>query len=155
MLLNEVTQGSIELQKLVAFENAFDRIFNLIRAEGSLARGGIVVQDCLSLLANLLHLNAANQSLFREMAFVKKLAQLLAEDEQHAHTPEDDEIGPDSSRDKNLWGFLAILRLFLVPGNMGTQANQASFEKHGVLQHVLNLGFNSDVGASIRAEVIR
>jgi hypothetical protein len=149
VLLNDVTHGSIELQKLVAFENAFDRIFSLILADGSISIGGIVVQDCLSLLANLLHLNAANQSLFRETGFVNRLAKLLGDDS--SKIPMDDE--PNLTREKNLWGLLAVLRMFLVPGNVGTEANQLAFEKHGVLQLVLNLGFDSKIGIRIRAEV--
>lgn len=54
LLLVDLTNVSqTELQKLIAFEDAFQRIFNLIQGEGGLAEGGIVVQDCLSLLANL------------------------------------------------------------------------------------------------------
>jgi len=151
LLLNDVTLGSIELQKLVAFENAFDRVFTLIQGDGSLARGTIIVQDCLSLLANLLHLNAANQSLFRETGFVTRLAKLLADNS--AVQVGDDDLDLKATREKNLWGLLAILRMFLVPGNVGTQANQAAFEKHGILQQVLGLGFDSSISPRVRAEV--
>ncbi len=151
--MNEVTQASTELQKLVAFENAFDRIFSLIKSEGSLAHGGIVVQDCLSLLANLLNLNPSNQSLFRETGFVPQLAQLLSDDVENGAAERDELPGPNSSKDKNLWGLLAVLRMFLVNRSLGTQANQASFEKYGLLRLILNLGFNTSVGIPIRAEV--
>ena len=149
-MLNDVTQSSFEIQKIVAFENAFDRIFNLIRAEGSLTHGGIVVQDCLTLLANLVHLNASNQSLFRETGFVPRLAALMQDDE----TP-DGEADPTETRDKNLWGVLTVVRMFLIKGSTGTQANQLAFQKHGILQLVLNLGFSQTVGAPIRAEALR
>ena len=150
-MLNDVTQGSIELQKLVAFENAFDRVFNLIQADGSLAHGDVVVQDCLSLLANLLHLNPANQSLFRETGFVARLARLLAED--GAPTADEPLPSPQPTREKNIWGLLAVLKMFLIPGNLGTPANQAAFEKQGVLQQVLNIGFDTTISPRIRAEV--
>lgn len=153
MLLNDVTQSSPELQKLVAFENAFDRIFALIKAEGSLVLGGIVVQDCLSLLANLLHLNAPNQSLFRETGFVPQLTQLLSTALKDSDEGVDLQQGPDLAKEKNVWGFLAILRMFLVKGNIGTHANQLAFEKHKVLQLVLDLGFSSSVGIAVKAEV--
>ena len=149
--MNDVTQDSIEIQKLIAFENAFDRIFAIIKAEGSLAEGGIVVQDCLSLLANLLRLNASNQSLFRETGFVARLAQLLSEDARKS--PEEDGVVDTNAKDKNVWGLLAVLRLFLIQGNPGTQANQTAFEKHGIVQLVLDLAFSQDLGPPIKAEV--
>jgi len=153
VLLNDVTQASPELQKLVAFENAFDRIFTLIKDEGSLVLGGIVVQDCLSLLANLLYLNAPNQSLFRETGFVPQLTQLLSTALKDSNEGLDQQHGPDPAKEKNIWGFLAILRMFLVRGNTGTHANQLAFEKHNVLQLVLDLGFSNSVGNAVKAEV--
>lgn len=150
--MNDVTLSSPELQKLVAFENAFDRIFNLIKAEGSLAQGGIVVQDCLSLLANLLDLNAHNQSLFRETGYVSRTAQLLSDTLREQSTTDVDDRDP--TMDKNLWGFLVLIRLFLVRGNLGSQANQLAFEKHGLLQQVLNLAFGFTTSERIRAEVV-
>lgn len=35
-----------EIQKILVFEGAFDRIFNIIREEGG-SEGGIIVQVCL------------------------------------------------------------------------------------------------------------
>lgn len=135
----------------MAFENAFERIFRLLKSEGSFSAGGIVVQDCLVLLANLLGLNASNQSLFRESGFFARLAKLLAEDAQEAARQANGDFGRD--RDKSLFGLLAVLKMFLVQGNTGTQANQNAFEKQGLLQLVLNMGFDDTLGPSVRAEV--
>ena len=151
--MNDVTQSSPELQKLVAFENAFERIFNLIRVEGSVLYGGIVVQDCLSLLANLLHLNDSNQSLFRESGLVPRLRELVSAREEEKDDSAGDTVPPNATRDRNLWGVLALLRMFVVEGSKGTRASQIVFEKHGILHLVLLLGFDGTVGLSIRAEV--
>ena len=48
-----MTKGNANLQKIVAFENAFDKLFEIMEAEGW-TDGGIVVEDCLRLLLNLL-----------------------------------------------------------------------------------------------------
>jgi hypothetical protein len=48
---------------------------------------------------------------------------------------------------------LAVLRLFLVTGGVGTQANQASFWQHGVLNQVLQLAFTRTTEIQIKAEV--
>ena len=52
-------------QKIVAFENAFERLLNIVSVEGN-SDGGIIVEDCLSLLLNLLRNNLSNQNFFRE-----------------------------------------------------------------------------------------
>ena len=141
------------MQKLVAFESAFDRTFAIIDAEGSLTQGGVAVQDCLSLLANLLRLNASNQSYFRETGWAKKLAALL----QNCLQEQDSQDGVADwavpQRDKNLWGLLAVIRLFLVKGSVGTQANQNSFWQSGVLVQVLEIAFHNSIDITIRAEV--
>lgn len=154
LLLTDLTQSSAELQKLVAFENAFDRIFNLIDAEGSLTQGGIVVQDCLALLANLVRINASNQSLFRETGGVAKMSSLLPGGQKKKPVKVEEEDGWTSPQmEKNVWGLLAIIRMFLSRGSMSTQPNQMAFQKHGVLQLVLNLAFNPDTALFIRSEV--
>ena len=153
LLLTALTPSFPDLQKLVAFENAFDRIFSIIDGEGALTRGGITVQDCLSLLANLLRLNTSNQSYFRETGWVKKLASLLGEAIREQDSPEDVAEWTRSQRDKNIWGLLAVLRLFLMRGSLGVQANQASFWHCGVLTQILDIAFRESFDVSIRAEV--
>lgn len=154
LLLTALTPSSPDLQKLVAFESAFDRIFEIIDAEGSLTHGGVIVQDCLSLLANLLRLNASNQSYFRETGWTKKLATLLQHSlrEQDSHDGVADWATPQ--RDKNLWGLLAVIRLFLVKGSIGTQANQNSLWQSGVLVQVLEVAFHHHIDMMIRAEAL-
>ncbi|CAJ2665279.1 unnamed protein product [Trifolium pratense] len=58
----ELIVGSEEIQKIVVFEGAYEKIFSIIREEGN-SDGGVVVQDCLELLNNLIHTNASNQVL--------------------------------------------------------------------------------------------
>jgi len=49
----------------VAFENAFNHIFDVIEQKGN-ADGSIVVEDCLLLRLNLLRGNISNQNFFKE-----------------------------------------------------------------------------------------
>ena len=118
-----------------------------------MTHGGVAVQDCLSLLANLLRLNASNQSYFREIGWVKRLAALL----DGAIREEDSKDGVAewvrSQRDKHLWGLLAVIRLFLSQGSIGTQANQRSLWQGGVLEQVLEVSFHRSIDMTIRAEV--
>ncbi|KAF2020929.1 hypothetical protein BU24DRAFT_337758 [Aaosphaeria arxii CBS 175.79] len=156
VLLNDLSQSSSELQKLFVFESAFERVFNLIEADGSLTQGGIIVQDCLSLLANLVRFNASNQTNFRETGGVIKFASLLPGGKNskkvRKNEEEDDWVSPQS--DKNIWGLLAIMRMFLVKGSTSTKANQTAFHKHGLLQQVLNLAFDHSTAMPIKVEAI-
>ncbi|KAI9736648.1 MAG: hypothetical protein M1834_000852 [Cirrosporium novae-zelandiae] len=153
-LLTAITPSSPELQKLVAFENAFDRIFSMIDTEGSLTHGGMIVEDCLSLLANLLALNPSNQLHFRETGCVSKLAKLLEDAARQEASPDGVQDWAKPQRDKNLWGLLAIIRLFLVKGGRTTQANQVSFWRSGVLDQTLHLGFSTSSNITIRSEAL-
>ena len=153
LLLTALTPSSGELQKLVAFENAFERIFAMIEQEGSLTHGSVVVQDCLSLLANLLRLNTSNQSYFRETGCVSKLSKLLTGVIKEQESAEGVSAWARPQRDKNLWGLLAIIRLFLVKGGLGTPANQAALWQAGIVHQVLHIAFSPETDITLQAEV--
>jgi len=152
VLLVALTPSSTELQKLVAFESAFDRIFSLIEAEGSLTHGSSTVQDCLSLLANLLKLNVSNQSYFREIGCVSKLAKLLVEVAKEEESADGVSEWAKPQRDLNVWGLLGLVQLFVVRGGQGTPLNQASFWQSGIVVQILHLAFRSELDVSIRAK---
>jgi intracellular protein transport protein USO1 len=152
LLLVALTPSSTELQKVVAFENAFDRIFSLIEAEGSLTHGSTTVQDCLSLLANLLKLNVSNQSYFREIGCIARLAKLLQDVVKEENSEDGISEWMKPQRDMNVWGVLTVIQLFLVRGGLGTPLNQNAFWQNGVLLQVLSMAFHADMSVSIRAK---
>ncbi|KAF7597532.1 hypothetical protein BBP40_000010 [Aspergillus hancockii] len=154
LLLIALTPASEELQKLVAFENAFDLVLSLIEKEGALSHGSEVVEDCLSLLANLLRLNISNQSYFRETGCVKRLAKFLADAN---HEQESDESTPQwnlAHRDKNIWGLLVIIQLFLVRGGINTPANQMAFWQSGVMEQVLSTAFSQRFSVNVTSKAL-
>ncbi|KAH0334961.1 hypothetical protein KCU81_g9254, partial [Aureobasidium melanogenum] len=153
LLLVDLTNVSqTELQKLIAFEDAFQRTFNLIQSEGGLAEGGIVAQDCLSLLANLIRHSHSNQALFRESGCVPRLIELI---KQASTVPDDENDFSRSDREKNAWGLLAVLRLFLERGELGTKQNQDVFWRSGVLHLVLTLAFDERAAPHIRMNALK
>lgn len=152
-LLTYLTPSSIDIQKLVAFEDAFKKIFAIISAEGSLLEGGQIIEDCLIFMANLLRLNSSNQTQFRETGCVPQLSQLL----QTAYQPPEDgeEVAPwaQAQRNRNVYALLAVIRLFLVRGAVGTMQNQSAFWHHHLLYHALQLAFSHSTEFPIKAEV--
>jgi hypothetical protein len=60
LLLLALTKSNAEIQKIVAFENAFEKLLGIIIEEGA-SDGDIVVQDCMEVIHNLLRFNVSNQ----------------------------------------------------------------------------------------------
>lgn len=115
-LLTGLTKDNPDIQKLVAFENAFDRIFDIINKEGGID-GGVTVQDCLHLLSSLLTFNVSNQSYFRETSCVPRLGRLLdVQDEAPGYAKD--------IRTTNICLILNICSLFVVSNGTGTIKNQ-------------------------------
>ncbi|SPJ82172.1 related to transport protein USO1 [Fusarium torulosum] len=154
ILLTYLTPTSIEIQKLVAFENAFERLFAIIEGDGALVEGGRTVEDCLILLANLLRSNSSNQALFRESGCMNRLTDLLG----RVLTPQTDgsEIASwaAAQRNRNVYAFLAVVRLFIVRGAAGTSLNQTAIWKHGLAYHILQLAFSHEAQTQIKAEAL-
>merc|ERR1719295_410443 len=76
ILLAHLSQNDPSIQKLVAFDGAFERVLEVTRNEDGV-QGGMVVQDCLHLLGNLLLNNESNQKYFVEIGCVEQLRPLL------------------------------------------------------------------------------
>uniref|UniRef100_A0A2K6MJC6 General vesicular transport factor p115 n=1 Tax=Rhinopithecus bieti TaxID=61621 RepID=A0A2K6MJC6_RHIBE len=72
LLLQALTRSNGAIQKIVAFENAFERLLDIISEEGN-SDGGIVVEDCLILLQNLLKNNNSNQNFFKEGSYIQRM----------------------------------------------------------------------------------
>jgi len=67
LTLIEITKGNSNIQKIVAFENGFEALFAIMIEEG-LCEGGVVVEDCLLLLLQLIKNNTSNQQFFKVCA---------------------------------------------------------------------------------------
>lgn len=152
-LLISLTPTSVDIQKLVAFENAFELIFTIITAEGSLIDGERAVENCLILLANLLRWNDSNQMLFRESGCIPRLAGLLEVATKSQGVGSDTAAWVREQANRNIYALLAVTRLFLAPGSVGTARNQDAFWQQGLLYHALQLAFSHDAEVRIRAEV--
>lgn len=131
LLLIKLTSVNAEIQKIVAFENAFERLFSIIFEEGSID-GGIIVQDCLQLMQNLLRYNASNQNLFRETSCIKQIPKLLYSKKL---SPRGDYIDiplSDSSaqwsdqKETNTVFVLNLIRILVEGNNQNTTINQVS-----------------------------
>ncbi|KAI0919128.1 hypothetical protein AcV5_002123 [Taiwanofungus camphoratus] len=63
-VVQSLVSQSPEIQKILAFEGAFERLFNIVASEGGI-EGGVVVHDALTCIDALLRFNQSNQSYLR------------------------------------------------------------------------------------------
>lgn len=59
-MVQSLVNQSPDIQKILAFEGAFEKLFNIVQLEGGL-EGGPVVHDALVCVDNLLRFNSSNQ----------------------------------------------------------------------------------------------
>lgn len=158
LLLMALVNNNFNIQKLVAFENTFERIFDIIEEEGGI-RGSILVQDCMTLLTNMLTYNASNQKFFLETDCVPKLARLIAEPiEDSLQNLADENGNPIPSpplvwteqRLQNMNIALGICRSFVDPENQLLAANQAKLHSSGIFYSILRLVFSPAMENHVR-----
>ncbi|KAI3823617.1 hypothetical protein L1987_05056 [Smallanthus sonchifolius] len=141
LLLTYLTREAEEIQKILVFEGAFEKIFSIIKEEGG-SYGGVVVQDCLELLNNLIRSNASNQVLLRETIGFDSLISIL---KLRGST-----YSFSQQKTVNLLCVLETIRLLL---NRGSEAdptkqidkstNKTVLAQRNVLDHLLMLGVES------------
>ncbi|KAF7294067.1 hypothetical protein MKEN_01453100 [Mycena kentingensis (nom. inval.)] len=75
-MVQALTAQSPDIQKVLAFEGAFEKLFNIVKQEQGVD-GGVVTQQALECVDSLLRFNTSNQSYFRETALPPVLCTLL------------------------------------------------------------------------------
>ncbi|WVZ14663.1 hypothetical protein V8G54_012229 [Vigna mungo] len=154
LLLTHLTREAEEIQKIVVFEGAFEKIFGIIREEGN-SDGGVVVQDCLELLNNLLRSNSSNQVLLRETVGLDSLVLILK--------LRGSSFTFNQQKTINLLSALETIKLLLKGGSesdpgkdMNKQANKTTLVQKKVLEHLLILGVESQwVPVAIRCAAMQ
>ncbi|XP_042573500.1 general vesicular transport factor p115 [Cyprinus carpio] len=147
LLLQQLTKGNTAIQKIVAFENAFERLLEIITEEGS-SDGGIVVEDCLLLLLNLLKNNSSNQNFFKEGSYIQKMKSWFEVG--------DDNSGWSAQKVTNLHLMLQLVRVMVSPVNSpgATASCQKAMFQCDLLQQLCTILMATGVPADILTETI-
>ncbi|KAG5863575.1 hypothetical protein JTB14_030078 [Gonioctena quinquepunctata] len=149
LLLINLTKSNANIQKIVAFENAFDRLFDVIKEEGW-TDGGIVVEDCFILLLNLLKNNSSNINFFKEGSYIQKLAPMFT------LPPNLEEIGWSPQKISNFHCVLHLVRTLVSPNNPAQiiTACQKDMRNTNLLEALCNILMSGGVPADILTETI-
>ncbi|KAL4703666.1 hypothetical protein ACJJTC_016210 [Scirpophaga incertulas] len=149
LLLIKLTKGNANIQKIVAFENAFDRLFEIVMTEGY-SDGGIIVEDCLLLMLNLLKNNSSNIHFFKEGSYIQRMLPMFRT------TEEAEEIGWSSQKVSNVHCTLQIVRTLVSPINSVQiiSSCQKIMKNSGLLESLCNILMASGVPADILTETI-
>lgn len=149
LLLINLTKSNANIQKIVAFENAFDKLLNIITEEGY-TDGGIVVEDCLLLMLNLLKNNTSNINFFKEGSYIQKLAPMFI-------LPDNlEEVGWSPQKISNFHCVLQLVRTLVSPNNPAQiiTSCQKTLRDAGLLESLCNILMASGVPADILTETI-
>ncbi|KIJ15660.1 hypothetical protein PAXINDRAFT_11773 [Paxillus involutus ATCC 200175] len=76
IMIQLLISQSPDIQKVLAFEGAFEKLFNTVTQEGGV-EGGVISYDALRCVDGLLRFNSSNQSYFRETSLPALLCSLL------------------------------------------------------------------------------
>jgi hypothetical protein len=150
LLMIELTAHNQEIQKIAAFEGAFDRLFDIAAAdeERTNGRGSTVTHDCLELVCTLLRGNVSNQNFFRETSCVQRIPPLLtlADSEQRVLS---------ESKHRTLELALELVTLLVAGNNSATPKNQSALARAGTLALLLHLALGGVGSPLVRIKALQ
>ncbi|VDK41735.1 unnamed protein product [Anisakis simplex] len=167
LMLSELSRANSQIQQLLAYENAFQLLFDIIDLEPV---DSIVIEDCLFVILNLLRKNSSNQQLFREASLVQRLALMLhsflfGREGEESDFAENDSEWP-RQKIANIIFLLQVLRSLVSPrenAQTNTHAAQKIINQCGMLGELCSV-LLSEMGVPVEvltetiiaiAEVIR
>ncbi|KAI9296264.1 hypothetical protein K502DRAFT_184258 [Neoconidiobolus thromboides FSU 785] len=134
LVLIALTESNMEIQKIMAFQNVFEKVLDTIEMENGID-GGIIVQDCLFLILNLLNDNLSNQNFFRESSYIPRLLKLLI--------PLTEQFSPndwqDPQRVNNILKLSDLIRVLTKPNATHTKDNQNALVRSGFLDILIQI----------------
>ena len=145
LLLIQLTSSNPSIQKIVTFENAFERLIDICKEEGQ-SDGGIIVQDCLHMMHNLLRNNVSNQNYFRETSCIPHIASFF--DMEYSGS------GWTDQKITNILLMLELLRLLVSSNNPSTNINQNIMCQNHIVKSVLDMGLADAIPEQVKTQAL-
>ncbi|ORZ40659.1 hypothetical protein BCR44DRAFT_1423535 [Catenaria anguillulae PL171] len=158
LFLVALTRSNTEIQKIVAFQNAFDLLFHLLQSDPTV--DPVTGHDCLQLIHNLMRLNPSNQNLFRESGCVPKLGENASP--STASRPATLQ-GALSSPTPFAWTkdqqttclhLLSVVRALIVPNASSSRAAQDALAAASILGCLLELSLAAGVPYAVKTAAL-
>lgn len=125
-----LVRGNADLQKILAFQGAFEQVMQIIVEEEGPWTGQLIIQDAFNLISGMLNLNTANQMYFRDSVCFKQLAGVMA-----LPDPNSSDILWNRTRISNYLAALSVLDGLLCKSNVDLEASQV---KNSIINDILS-----------------
>eukprot|EP00117_Sycon_ciliatum_P007113 scpid33244/ scgid10350/ General vesicular transport factor p115; Protein USO1 homolog; Transcytosis-associated protein; Vesicle-docking protein len=148
LLLTRLSSRNTQIQRMVAFQGGMERLLEIITEEGN-SDGGIVVEDCILLLLNLIRSNSSNQSYFRETSLTPRLRPFFDFTNDTAEW--------SAQKIRNVVLMLRLVRAFVSPIQsqaQSTMAAQRAFAQCGIFTALSQLMFAANLHESVILEMM-
>ncbi|KAG1878938.1 p115 like vesicle tethering protein [Suillus subluteus] len=150
IMIQMLISQSPDIQKVLAFEGAFEKLFNTVTHEGGL-EGGVISQDALRCVDSLLRYNSSNQSYFRETSLPALLCSLLL-------LPSNLSLQDSAPQDFALqfWDSQKVVNVSLVLGIMGMLVGSkgSSQELSVFVRGFVELALASNAPTSLKSQAL-
>lgn len=152
LLLVSITETNTDIQKIVAFQNVFEKILTIVKEEDVIT-GGIIVQDCLQLIHNLIKHNTSNQNLFRETSCVNQVSKLLLSDSLvRCFQGNIDSNFWNSQSITNILLLMEVFRILCGPKNPSSAANQHVISQINIIPVLLKFSFSNMIPGLVKTQ---
>lgn len=150
--IQSLTSQSPDIQKVLAFEGAFEKLFEIVTREGGI-EGDVIVHEVLRCVDGLLRFNSSNQSYFRGTSLPALLCSFLLFPSKLQ--PQD---APPQEFALQFWDPKKAANASLVIGIMGMligSKGTTSQETHVFMRCLLELALASNAPTSLKTQALR
>ncbi|KAG9088102.1 hypothetical protein FRC07_012663, partial [Ceratobasidium sp. 392] len=147
-----------DIQKILAFSGAFEKLLDIVAAEGGI-EGGVVVQDCLAVVDAMLRFNSSNQNYFRELSLPPRLPPFLLypSPPPPPHIPAPQEFALqfwDAQKLANAGMLVGIISLLNGPKGKSAEPGHRALEVVGTYRCLAEIALASNAPAALKTQAL-
>ncbi|CAE6441192.1 unnamed protein product [Rhizoctonia solani] len=158
LLLQSLAHQNADIQKILAFSGAFEKLLDIVAAEGGV-EGGVVVQDCLAVVDAMLRFNSSNQNYFRELSLPPRIPPLLLypSPPPPLNVPAPQEFALqfwDAQKLANAGMLVGIISLLTGSKTKSVEPSLRPLEAAGIFRCLIELGLSSNAPAPLKTQAL-
>ncbi|CAE6417937.1 hypothetical protein ACGC1H_005127 [Rhizoctonia solani] len=158
LLLQSLAHQNADIQKILAFSGAFEKLLDIVAGEGGV-EGGIVVQDCLAVVDAMLRFNSSNQNYFRELSLPPRIPPLLL----YPYPPPPPNVPAPQEFSLQFWDaqklanagmLVGIISLLTGSKTKAAEPSLRPLEAAGIFRCLVELGLSSNAPAPLKTQAL-